>query len=178
MSIKENIDYIKDEINTEEKFLEGFVKFERFWKKYKISIIGVVAVILISVVGIMTKDYMDNVTKQKANEAFNMILKNPSDSNALSILKDTNLDLHNIALFLKAKKEGKSIEINLPLLKELSQYSIAMKNSDIEKLNSVTLKSDFVLKEYALFNKALLQAKEGDFIASKETLKLLKLLNY
>ncbi len=33
MSLKENVDYVKDELNTEEKFLESFVKVERFYKK-------------------------------------------------------------------------------------------------------------------------------------------------
>ncbi len=36
MSLKENMDFVKEELNSEEKFLEGFVKLERFFKKYKL----------------------------------------------------------------------------------------------------------------------------------------------
>ena len=32
MSLKENVDFIKKEINTEEEFLVGFVKLERLYK--------------------------------------------------------------------------------------------------------------------------------------------------
>ena len=35
MSIKENVDYVKSELSSEEKFLENFVKGERFLKNIK-----------------------------------------------------------------------------------------------------------------------------------------------
>ena len=35
MSIKDDVNYIKNELSSEEKFLESFVKTERFFKKYK-----------------------------------------------------------------------------------------------------------------------------------------------
>lgn len=35
MSLKENVDFVKNELNSEEKFLESFVKIERFYKKIK-----------------------------------------------------------------------------------------------------------------------------------------------
>jgi len=157
----------------EEKFLEGFIKFERFYKKNRSAIIGTVAVCLVLIIGISVKNYIDTTTKRKANEAFNIILKNPSDTTALNILKDTSQNLYSIALFLKSKKDGKLQEITLPLLKELSQYSIAIQDGNIDKLNSVIVKNDFVLREYSLFNKALLQTKKSDFVAAKETLKLI-----
>ena len=38
MSIKDDVNYIKNELSSEEKFLESFVKTERFFKKYKSQI--------------------------------------------------------------------------------------------------------------------------------------------
>ena len=35
MSIKDDVNYLKNELNNEEKLLENFVKLERFFKKYK-----------------------------------------------------------------------------------------------------------------------------------------------
>ena len=35
MAIKDDIDSIKEELNTQEQFLENIIKSERFLKKYK-----------------------------------------------------------------------------------------------------------------------------------------------
>ena len=43
MSIKENVDYVKEELNSQEKFLESFVKGERFYKKYRTLIFASIA---------------------------------------------------------------------------------------------------------------------------------------
>ena len=48
MNLKENVDLIKDEISTEEKFFESFFKVEKFWKKYKVAIIGISVVTIVS----------------------------------------------------------------------------------------------------------------------------------
>ena len=34
MSLKDDVKYIKDEISTEEQFLEKYVKVEQFYRKY------------------------------------------------------------------------------------------------------------------------------------------------
>ena len=170
MSTKENIEYIKDELSSEEKFLESFVKVERFYKKYKTIIIGVVAIIIIAVIGSAISGYIAEQNKKEANIAFNKLLLNPNDAEALSTLKSTNESLYEIANYLKAKKEGKVEEINVTYLKELSLYEKALQNSDLAKISSLSLNSDFLLKENAIFNKALLEAKNGNYKASKETL--------
>ncbi len=167
MSLKENVDYIKQEIGTEEKFLEGFVKFERIYKKYKFVIIASTVSILLLVVGIYTKNYFDNANKLKANEAYNKLIANPSDTVALAILKETNTKLYNIITL----KDGSKIETSF--LGELAAYSKAIQESNIKNLDSLIMNPEFILKEYAIFNKALLQAKNGEYKASKETLNLI-----
>ena len=47
MSIKENVDYVKTGLSSEEKFLESFVKGERFFKKYKTLIFAFVIIIIV-----------------------------------------------------------------------------------------------------------------------------------
>ena len=58
MSIKENVDYVKTELSSEEKFLENFVKGERFFKKYKTLIFGFIAVIFIGIIAIFIKNHL------------------------------------------------------------------------------------------------------------------------
>jgi predicted negative regulator of RcsB-dependent stress response len=173
MSLKENIDYVKDELNSEEKFLEGSIKVERFYKKYKVIIIGAVVLIVTAIVGIYITKNIQEQNKIEANIAFNKILENPENSAAIAILKEKNIQLFQIASYLKASKEGKTSDIQVKYLKELSDYKKALNTQDINKLNAISMQNDFLLKEFAIFNKALLQVNEGKFKDAKATLKLI-----
>ena len=149
MITKDNIDYIKDELSSEEKFLESSVKIERFYKKYKTIIIGVVAVAVLAVIGNTISSYMDEQNKKEANIAFNKLLEDPNDAEALSSLKSNNEKLYEIAKYLKAKKEGKIEQINIEYLKELTQYEKALDSADVAAISSVSLDNNFLLKENA-----------------------------
>ena len=173
MSIKENVDYVKTELSSEEKFLENFVKSERFFKKYKTLIFAFVAVILIGSVGFFIKNSIAQSNKLEANIAFNKVLENSNDTQALADLKEKNPELYDVALFLQAKKDAKSVDINVPLLKELSKYSAALANKNISELDNLSMQNDFLLKEFAIFNKALFLTNEGKFNEAKTTLALI-----
>ena len=173
MSIKENVDYVKSELSSEEKFLENFVKGERFFKKYKTLIFAFVAVILIGSVGFFIKNSIAQSNKLEANIAFNKVLENSNDTQALADLKEKNPELYDVALFLQAKKDAKSVDINVPLLKELSKYSAALANKNISELDNLSMQNDFLLKEFAIFNKALFLTNEGKFNEAKTTLALI-----
>ena len=173
MSIKENVDYVKTELSSEEKFLENFVRSERFFKKYKTLIFAFIVVVIIGFIGIFIKKEFDESNKFEANLAFNKVLENNNDAKALADLKAKNKDLYEIALYLQAKKEAKIIETNVPLLKELSKYETALVNKSITELDNVSMQSDFLLKDFAIFNKALFLANEGKFTEAKTTLALI-----
>ena len=173
MSIKENVDYVKTELSSEEKFLENFVKGERFFKKYKTLIFGFIAVIFIGIIAIFIKNHLDESNKFEANIAFNKVLENSNDSQALADLKEKSPQLYDIAIFLQAKNESKQTNINVPLLKELSKYQTALANKSISELDNLSMQKDFLLKEFAIFNKALLLTNEGKFNEAKTSLALI-----
>lgn len=173
MSIKENVDYVKTELSSEEKFLENFVKSERFFKKYKTLIFGIIAAVIIGFIVISVKNILDESNKIEANIAFKKVLENSNDTQALATLKNKNEKLYDVARYLQAQKEGKSIDINLPILKELSKYENALANKSISDLDNLSMQNDFLLKEFALFNKALFLTNEGKFDEAKTTLKLI-----
>uniref|UniRef100_UPI004047CE4A hypothetical protein n=1 Tax=Aliarcobacter sp. TaxID=2321116 RepID=UPI004047CE4A len=172
MSIKENVDYVKEELSSQEKFLESFVKGERFFKKYKTLIIAFIVIAVIGTIGIIIKSNIDESNKLEANLAFNKVLKNSNDKEALDVLKAKNEKLYEIALFIQAKKDNKAVEINVPYLKELAKYEDALINKNIEELNTLSMQNDFLLKEFAIFNKALILSNEGKYEEAKTTLKL------
>ncbi|MDN5097489.1 tetratricopeptide repeat protein [Aliarcobacter butzleri] len=169
MSLKEDVGYIKNELSSEEKFIENFVKGERFFKKYKTLIIAVVVILIIGLIGFTIKKSMDNSNKHDANIALSQFLEN-GDEKALETLKNKNEKLYEVALFLQAKKDNKIVSIELPLLKELVKFQTATASNNIEELNSLSMQNDFLLKEFALFNKALILVNEGKYEEAKKEL--------
>lgn len=169
MSLKENVDFVKNEISTEESFLESVFKLENFYKKYKKVILGSVAALIVAAVGFNVKSYIDEQNLIAANEAFNKVLQNPQDQEALNVLKDKNEKLYALAMYKNNPQE----KINLDFFKELAAYSNAMKSEKSEELGSVTRQQNFLLKDFASFNKALIEAKSGEYSKAKESLKLI-----
>jgi hypothetical protein len=173
MSIKENVDYVKEELSSQEKFLESFVKGERFYKKYRTLIFASIAIIVIGAIGLVIKKNVDESNKLEANLAFNKVLQNSNDKEALELLKNKNEKLYEVALFLQGKNENKAVDINIPVLKELSEYQVALSNKNVDELSNLSMQNDFLLKEFALFNKALLLSNEGKYEDAKTVLKLI-----
>lgn len=170
MSIKENVDLVKDELSNEEKFLESFVKIERFYKKYKLIILSLITLLAVSSIAYFVKKNIDESNKIEANIAFNKLLSNPKDKEALDVLKNKNKNLYDIMIYIQAKKENKNAEISVPYLKQLASYEEALKNKNISALEKVSLESNFLLKEFALFHKALLLTNDGKYKEAKKVL--------
>ncbi len=169
MSLKEEIDYIKKEISTEESIMESFFKLEKFYKKYKATLFGTVSIVVIAVVGYYASGYIAQQNRIEVNEAFNKVLIDPNDKASLSVLKEKNQKLYEIAQY----SQGKNDNVNSEFLKELSLYSKAIEENSIDKISQVTQKQTFLLKDFALFNKAVLEAKSGKYTDAKESLKLI-----
>jgi len=169
MSLKEDVNNVKKEISAEESYMESVFKIEKTWKKYKTSIIGLTAVAIITVIGFYISAYYTEQNKIQANIAFNTLLKNPNDKEAIAVLQAKNPKLYEISQY----KLNDTKIIDVEFFKELALYTKAINEQSIDSLNTVTQKQKFILKDFALFNKALIQAKESKFTDAKETLKLI-----
>ena len=174
MSMKENVKFVKDELNSEEKFIEGFVKAERFYKKYRVLIFALLAIIIVGTTAFLVNSYNNDQNKIKANIAFDKLLANPSDKEALVTLEKTNKQLYNIALYLQSKKDNKEANVNIIFFKELLMYQKALEKKNIGELNNLSMQKDFLLKEFALFNKALLLTEEGKYKEAQASLNLIQ----
>ena len=173
MSMKENVDFVKNELNSEEKFLEGFVKIERFYKKFKALIIGLVIILVVAFIAFGIKSYVDDKNTIASNIAFNKVISNPNDKDALNTLQESNSKLYEVALYLQAKKDGKFQETNIPYLKELTQYQKALSDNNVKELNTLSMQNNFLLKEFAIFNKALILVNEGKYEEARTALNLI-----
>lgn len=171
MSLKENVDYIKDELTSQEQFLSGFVKAERFLKKHKSKLIAGVSIVVIALIGLSIKTFIDDKNKKEANIAFTKFLENPKDATALDSLKNTNNELYQIAQYMIAKKENKQTTIEVKYLKEINEFDHAIKANDLKKLEQLSMNENFLLKEYAIFYRALLLAQQNKIAEANTVLK-------
>jgi hypothetical protein len=169
MSIKDDVNYIKNELSSEEKFLESFVKTERFFKKYKKLIFGLIILAIVGSVVFLVKTKLDEKNLYEANIALSNFLEN-GNQNSLNQLKEKNRDLYEIALYLDAKNEFKNADINLKYLKELLDFQVALLNSNQSDLDAVSKKADFLLKDYAIFNQALILVNNQKYAEAREIL--------
>lgn len=169
MSIKDDVNYIKNELSSEEKFLESFVKTERFFKKYKKLIFGLIILAIVGSVVFLVKTKLDEKNLYEANIALSNFLEN-GNQNSLNQLKEKNRDLYEIALYLDAKNEFKNADINLKYLKELLDFQVALLNSNQSELDLVSKKVDFLLKDYAIFNQALILVNNQKYAEAREIL--------
>ena len=169
MSIKDDVNYIKNELSSEEKFLESFVKTERFFKKYKKLIFGLIILAIVGSVVFLVKTKLDEKNLYEANIALSNFLEN-GNQNSLDELKEKNRDLYEIALYLDAKNEFKNADINLKYWKELLDFQVALLNSNQSELDLVSKKADFLLKDYAIFNQALILVNNQKYAEAREIL--------
>lgn len=170
MSIKDDVNYLKNELNNEEKLLENFVKLERFFKKYKKIIYVLILLAIITPIAIFTKNKIDESNLYKANIALNNYLEQ-GDESSLEYLKNKNQSLYEVALFLTAKKELSEINISSKYLKELLEYQIAAKEMNFDKLDSLRKNDDFLIKDYAILHEAIILVNQEEYEKAKAILE-------
>jgi len=170
MSIQDSVSYIKEEISNEEKFFESFFKLEKFYKKYKYVIFAVVGIVIIYFIASNVSEYLAQKNKTEANITYTQVLKNPSDEKLLETLKEQNEKLYEAVLF-QQNKEIKNPSVKY--FKELQTYKTAVKNKDITTLNTLIASQDFLLRDFAVINKALLEVESKEFTKAKTTLKII-----
>jgi hypothetical protein len=168
LSLKENVNAIKEELSAEEQFLESVIKAEGFWKKYKKIIIALGVVIVVGALVKVGMDYMHQSNIEASNKAYNLLLKDSQNSEALATLKAKNPKLYELFLFKGAIERADvaalqkvTSDIKDPILSDLLNYqraSLEKKSSDMHTK---------IVKDFALLEEAylLLQAnklKEAD----------------
>lgn len=170
MSVKDDVASIRKEISAEESYMENFFKVEKLLKKYKKVLIAGVATAVIGTVGYYVSDYLAEQNKLQANEAFNILQENPKDIEAQAVLKVKNPQLYEIFQYTQDKTQANQETF----FKELVLYRQAIKENDIEKITAVTQQQNFLLKDFALFNKAMLEVENKKYADAKATLQLIE----
>ncbi|ECL2571586.1 hypothetical protein FSM82_03290 [Campylobacter jejuni] len=146
MGLKDNLKAVKNELNTEEQFIENFIKGERFIRKYKFYISAVVIILVAWFAGNFIISKINNYKTKEANEIYANLIQDPSNKNLLEQLKNKNTNLYTIFLL----KENINDLNNTAFQNELKQiYNNAQTNTLLKNIIVLSLgdKSIF-LKNY------------------------------
>lgn len=146
MGLKDNLKAVKNELNTEEQFIENFIKGERFIRKYKFYISAVVIILVAWFAGNFIISKINDYKTKEANEIYANLIQDPNNKNLLEKLKNKNSNLYAIFLL----KENINDFNNTALQNELKQiYNNAQTNTLLKNIIALSLgdKSIF-LKNY------------------------------
>lgn len=166
MALKDNLNAVKEELSTEEQFLESVIKVESFYKKNKKIIISLLAAAAAALLSYFVYSYMQISNLKSSNQAYLTLLKNPNDKNAIDALKSNNAPLYNLYLFQNAVKSNNPQELEKikgqmtdPILKDLANYQdIALSNGSF---SNYAMGQNALLKNLAIIEEGYKLLKEG-----------------
>jgi len=167
VSLKENIDMVKEELNQEEKLFESAVKTERFVKKYKMPLISTLIAVVVVLIGNSVYQASVDSAIAASNEAYISLQKNADDTEAAKVLEKNNAALYDgwrlqVALKAHDQETLKSLtSSSSAVVADLAKYELAALNKDQAALNEYALKQDAVFKDLAILNEAVLLMQEG-----------------
>lgn len=176
MSLKEDIEVVKQEVSTEEQFLSGFIKTEKFVKKYKKVFLSALAIIIVSGVGYVAYDYYEQDRIAKANEALNKLMQNPADKASLETLQAKSPKLYEAYSYINTISKGDKENLKTlfsaknQIVADLSKYHHAVMTSNENELRSYASSNDSMLKDFANFLMAQKAIDRNDTKAAAELL--------
>ncbi len=181
MSLKENIEMVKTELNSEEQFFEKAVQTERFVKKYKMPLISAVVAIVLVVAGSSVYTIVEQNRVDNANKALNVLMSDATNQEALKQLKELEPKLYDVwSLSQALKTEDQAALAKLQssdamVVSDLATYELAALKEDQNALNAYSQKSGALLKDLAMIEDAVLSMQSGDTAAAQSKLMLINI---
>ena len=165
MSLNENIDMVKEELNSEEKFFEKAVLTERFMKKYKKLLIGSVVAVVVLVGVNVAVDISNQNRIEGANKLFMELQSGKQDEAVKAELKSLSPNLYNAWLYStslknKDKKGLKEVaKSSTFIVNDMAEYEAIELDPKSETLDAYAKKSDAIYKDIATIESAVLLLK-------------------
>lgn len=162
--MKQNLDFIKKEINNDEKMLEGLIRFEGWFKRYKTPLVILVVFMVLLCIGYYANGIYTDMQKQKNYNFYSKALE--GDKEALQSLKNSKSKLYDLFLFKEAIASNdndtlKTLENSKDsIIAKFAKAQNASLNKDIPELSQSSS------GEFALLEAAYLQIQKGDFKAA------------
>lgn len=164
LSLKQNIEMVKERLSAEEQFFEKAVVTERFVKKYKNSIIAVVALVVVVAIANVAYDINAKSKKDTANKALLALLEDRNNQNALSELKSASGNLYELFKYKDAIDTNDKSALNSiknskqPIIADMAKYESATSS---DELKNYMQNSGAIYKELAELSLAVELLKES-----------------
>jgi len=178
LSLKNDLDMVKEELSSEEKFFEKAVVTEKFVKKYKKLLIGSVIAIVVVVVGDVAYEANKQHTITLANETLATLMKNPNDKAQVDVLGTLSPALHDVWLYSQAianndVKELEKLKSSKALVVgDLASYESAQRSANVAQLDTYTTKQNGIYKDLAQVQLAVILMNDGKIDEAHEKLKM------
>jgi len=176
LSLKQDIEMVKEELNSEEKFFEKAVITEKFVKKYKTAMIASVVAIVLIVGANFAYEMNQKNTKDAANATLLELEKNPQNTTALARLETLSPAMHDVWLYAQAivNKDLETLKklesSNTTLISDLATYESATESKDLKTLEDYALQQDAIYKDLATLQSAVVLMDEGKIEQAHEKL--------
>ena len=181
MSLKTDIEMVKEELTSEEKFFEKAVVTERFVKKYKNLMIGGVLAITLFVVGNIAYNINKQNTLDSANATLLELQKNASNPAKIARLASLSPELSDVWHYSEAltKKDIDSLEklksSKTMLIADLASYEVAQNSNDLSKLEEYASTQDAIYADLANMQSAVLLMNENKIDEAHKKLSMINL---
>lgn len=168
MSLKQNVEYIKEEIHNDEKMLEGLLRLESWFRRYKSALFVLIGILIIASVGYISNHYYQANQQQKLANAYENARK--GDLDALEILKDSKSRLYDLYRFQNALNANDSATLKElesskdPIIAHFASIQNASLNANLDILNSQKA------GDFGYLQAALLEIKMGNLQQAREIL--------
>ncbi len=181
MSLKNDLDMVKEELNSEEKFFEKAVITEKFVKKYKNLMIASVIGVVILISANIAYDVNKQNTKDAANAALVELMNDSTNAAALTRLESLSPALRDVWVYsqavvskdtaaLESLKSSKDV-----IISDLASYELAVESKDQAKLESYALKQNSIYKDLANIQSAVIFIQSGNTVKAQEKLSLISI---
>ena len=162
LSLKNDIEMVKEELNSEEKFFEKAVVTERFIKKYKNLMIGVGVALVVGTLGNFAYNMNKASNIASANEQLVILQKDSTNKSALAQLKIHSPALYELYTYSQAivNNDTKTLATlknsKLPLLGDLATYEDAQRTNDKAALSDYASQQGRIYKDLAQLQLAIM----------------------
>ncbi|MDF1878997.1 hypothetical protein JHD46_05010 [Sulfurimonas sp. SAG-AH-194-C20] len=181
MSLKTDIEMVKDELTSEEKFFEKAVVTEKFVKKYKNLMIGGVVAIVLFVAGNIAYTINKQNTIDSANAALAQLQTNAENPATLARLESLSPALSSLWLYSKAiaNKDMDTLDklknSKALLVADLASYELAQNTKDVQDLDNYANKQDAIYADLARVQNAVILMNEKKINEAHEILSMINI---
>ena len=179
MSLKDDLEMVKEELTSEEKFFEKAVMTEKFVKKYKTLMIASVVAVVFFVAGSIAYNINKQNTIASANQTLSELQAAPQNVAAEARLKSLSPALHDVWVYSQAvaNKDVSSLEnlktSNSPLVADLVAYDLAQNSGDIAQLDTYAQTQDAIYKDLAQVQAAVILMNENKIDEAHQKLSMI-----